>query len=130
VSGQFLADTNVVIWTISRSDRLSARAKSTLADATKPIIVSVASVWEIVLKHQAGKLVFDMTLDLAIDHILYGSPWTIAPITSEHLPVLASLPMLHKDPFDRILIAQARYQNLTIITPDEKIRNYDVRTLW
>jgi PIN domain nuclease of toxin-antitoxin system len=130
VSGQFLADTNVVIWTISRSDRLSARARRTLADATKPIIVSVASVWEIVVKHQAGKLVFDMTLDLAIDQILYRSPWTIAPISSEHLPVLASLPMLHKDPFDRILIAQARYHNLTIITPDEKIRNYDVRTLW
>ena len=130
MSGQFLADTNVVIWTISRSDRLSARAKRALADATKPLVVSVASVWEIVVKHQAGKLVFDMTLDLAIDQILYRSPWTIAPMTSEHLPVLASLPMLHKDPFDRILIAQARYQNLTIITPDQKIRDYHVKTLW
>jgi len=130
VSGQFLADTSVVIWTISKSDRLSARAKSTLADATKSIAVSVASVWEIVVKHQAGKLVFDMSLDLAIDQILYRSPWTIAAITAEHLPVLATLPMLHKDLFDRILIAQARHQNLTIITPDEKIRNYNVKTLW
>jgi PIN domain nuclease of toxin-antitoxin system len=130
VSGHFLADTNVVIWTISRSDRLSSRVKRTLADATASIAVSVASVWEIVVKHQAGKLVFDMSLHLAIDQILYRSPWTIAPITSEHLPVLANLPMLHKDPFDRILIAQAQHQNLTILTPDEKIRNYDVATLW
>jgi PIN domain nuclease of toxin-antitoxin system len=130
VSGHFLADTNVVIWTISRSDRLSSRVKRTLADATASIAVSVASVWEIVVKHQAGKLVFDMSLDLAIDQILYRSSWTIAPITSEHLPVLANLPMLHKDPFDRILIAQAQHQNLTILTPDDKIRNYDVATLW
>ena len=130
MSGHFLADTNVVIWTISRSDRLSARVKRTLADATAAIAVSVASVWEIVVKHQAGKLVFDMSLDLAIDQILYRSSWTIAPITSAHLPVLANLPMLHKDPFDRILIAQAQHQNLTILTPDEKIRNYDVATLW
>ena len=71
-----------------------------------------------------------MSLDLAIDQILYRSFWTIAPITSEHLPVLAKLPLLHKDPFDRILIAQAQLQNLTILTPDDKIRNYDVRTLW
>ena len=130
MSGHFLADTNVVIWTISRSDRLSARVKRALADATGSIAVSVASVWEIVVKHQAGKLVFDMSLDLAIDQILYRSPWTIAPITPEHLPVLANLPMLHKDPFDRILIAQARHENLTILTPDEKIRDYDVKTLW
>ena len=130
MSGHFLADTNVVIWTISRSDRLSARVKRALADATGSIAVSVASVWEIIVKHQAGKLVFDMSLDLAIDQILYRSPWTIAPITPEHLPVLANLPMLHKDPFDRILIAQARHENLTILTPDEKIRDYDVKTLW
>ena len=130
MSGRFLADTNVVIWTISRSDRLSARVKRTLADATASIAVSVASVWEIVVKHQAGKLVFDMSLDLALDQILYRSSWTIAPITSEHLPVLANLPMLHKDPFDRILIAQAQHQNLTILTPDDKIRNYGVATLW
>ena len=109
---------------------LVRRAKRTLADATRSIVVSVASVWEIVVKHQAGKLVFHMSLELAMDQILYRSPWTIAPITSEHLPVLATLPLLHKDPFDRILIAQARCQNLTIITPDEKIRNYDVATLW
>ena len=130
MSGDFLADTKVVIWTISRSDRLSFRAKHTLADATKSIIVSVASVWEIIVKHQAGKLVFHMSLELAMDQILYRSPWTIVPITSGHLAVLATLPMLHKDPFDRILIAQARDQNLTIITPDEKIRKYDVETLW
>lgn len=130
MSREFLADTSVVIWTISRSDRLSARAKRTLGDAAKSIVVSVASVWEIVVKHQAGKLVFDMSLELAIDQILYRSPWSIAPISSEHLPVLTTLPMLHKDPFDRILIAQALYLNLTIITPDQKIQDYDVKTLW
>ena len=71
-----------------------------------------------------------MSLDLAIDQILYRSSWTIAPITSAHLPVLANLPMLHKDPFDRILIAQAQHQSLTILTPDNMIRSYNVKTLW
>ncbi len=94
------------------------------------LVVSIVSAWEIVLKHQAGKLLLKPSLGAALDQIIHGSPWTLLSVMPEHLPVLAELPLLHKDPFDRLLIAQAKYEGLTILTPDEKIRKYDVKTLW
>jgi len=130
VNERLLADTSVVIWTLEASPRVSVRAKRALFDPAKSLIVSVVSVWEIVLKHQAGKVVLNASLDGALDQIIHDSPWTLLPILPEHLRVLAALPLLHKDPFDRILIAQAQSEDLTIVTPDEKIRDYDVRTLW
>ena len=125
-----LADTSVVIWTLEASPRLSARAKRELFDPATTLIVSAVSVWEIVLKHQVRKLLLKTSFDDALDQIIHDSPWTLLPVMPEHLPVLAALPVLHKDPFDRLLVAQAQYEGLTIITPDEKIRDYDVKTLW
>jgi PIN domain nuclease of toxin-antitoxin system len=65
----------------------------------------------------------------ALEQII-RSPWSLLPVLPEHLSVLAALPLLHKDPIDRMLIAQAQYENLTIITPDHRIQEYDVKTLW
>jgi PIN domain nuclease of toxin-antitoxin system len=130
VSERLLADTSVVIWTLEASPRVSPRAKRALFDPATTLIVSVVSVWEIVLKHQAGKLLLQPGLSGALDQIIHDSPWTLLPVAPEHLPVLAALPLLHKDPFDRLLVAQAQYEGLTIITPDQHIRNYDVATLW
>ena len=130
MSDRLLADTSVIIWTLEASPRLSARAKRELFEPATTLVVSVVSVWEIVLKHQARKLLLKIRLDDALDQIIHDSPWTLLPVTPEHLPVLAALPLLHKDPFDRLLVAQAQYEGLTIITPDDKIRNYEVKTLW
>jgi len=88
------------------------------------------SVWEIILKCQAGKLRLDAGLDEVVDQILYHSPWTILPMSPEYLPSLAALPMLHRDPFDRLLIAQARHEAMAIVTADKHIKKYDVRTIW
>jgi len=93
-------------------------------------MVSVVSVWEVIIKHQAGKLRLWDSLGQILDQVLYRSPWGILPVMPEHLPVLASLPTLHADPFDRLLIAQTLYENLVLVTSDERIREYDVRTLW
>lgn len=130
MSDQLLVDTNVVIWTLEASPRVSARAKRELLDPSKKLIVSVVSVWEIVLKHQAGKLELDVGLDGVLDQVIRDSPWTLLPISPEHVRILTTLPMLHKDPFDRMLIAQAQYEGLTIVTPDQHIRKYHVPTLW
>jgi PIN domain nuclease of toxin-antitoxin system len=92
--------------------------------------VSVVCAWEIVLKHQAGKLVLGIRLEEILDQILYRSPWTLLPIASQHLPLLAALPTIHKDPFDRIMVAQAQFEKLTLVTPDKQIRKYKVPTLW
>ena len=97
---------------------------------TVALWVSVVSVWEIVLKHQGGKLRLHGTLEEVVGQILYRSPWSILPVRAEHLPALAALPVLHKDPFDRLLIAQARHEGMAILTGDEHIKKYDVRTVW
>jgi len=94
------------------------------------LAVSIVSIWELLIKHQAGKLRLRSGLGEVLDEILYRSTWAILPVVSEHLPVLAALPTLHKDPFDRLLVAQARHEGMTIITADEQIAKYEVRTIW
>jgi PIN domain nuclease of toxin-antitoxin system len=129
-SASLLLDTNVVIWTLSASSRISARARRAMSRPAASLVVSVVSVWEIVLKHQAGKLTFKVSLDEVVDQIVYHSPWTILPMVPDCLPALGALPMLHSDPFDRLLIAQAQTAGMAILTADEKIGKYKVRTIW
>jgi PIN domain nuclease of toxin-antitoxin system len=129
VSG-FLLDTSVVLWIVSAADKIPSRVRRSLSSPDAALHVSVASAWEVVLKHRKGKLVFRTRLEEILDQILYRSPWTMLPISSQHLPVLAALPFIHKDPFDRVLIAQAQVEALTLVTPDTQIRKYKVPTLW
>jgi PIN domain nuclease of toxin-antitoxin system len=129
VSG-FLLDTSVVLWIVSARDKIPSRVRRALSLPDAALFVSVASAWEIVLKHQSGKLVFGVRLEEILDQILYRSTWTILPISSQYLPGLAGLPPIHKDPFDRILVAQAQFEQLTLVTADKQIRKYKVPTLW
>lgn len=130
MNDSLLLDTSVVIWILEGSSRVSRRATGALFDPSKTLIVSVVSVWEIILKHQAHKLELSTRLGAAVDLIMHESPWSMLPLTAEALRILTELPLLHKDPFDRILVAQARHEGLTIVTPDAHIRKYDVPTLW
>jgi PIN domain nuclease of toxin-antitoxin system len=131
LSESLLLDTHVVIWTISSSDKISERAKRAMSRSAPALFVSVVSVWEIVLKHQAGRLLLETDLEEVVDQILYRSPWAILPMSPEHLPVLASLPMLHRDPFDRLLIAQATHSRMPMLTADQDIKKYSsIRTIW
>ena len=130
MSDPLLLDTHVIIWTFSASDRISIAAKRAMSRSTAALSVSVVSVWGIVLKHHARKLRLHATLEEVVDQILYRSPWSILPVRAEHLPALVALPALHKDPFDRLLVAQARHEGMAILTADEHIKKYDVRTIW
>lgn len=125
-----LLDTNVLIWTLSSSNKISRRAERAMSRPLASLAVSVVSVWEIVLKHHAGRLRLPAGLHQVVDQILYGSPWTILPVAPEHLPALAALPAIHTDPFDRLLIAQARHEGMAILTADEQFKKYDVHTIW
>ena len=98
--------------------------------AYSSLTVSVVSVWEMIMKHQAGKLDLACSIGDVLNDILYSFSWRILLVTPEHLLSLLGLPMHHKDPFDRLLIAQARHEGLTIVTPDEQIGKYEVHTLW
>ena len=122
-----LLDTSVLLWALGSPDRLSRRVQR-IVDGNENI-VSVASYWEVVVKTQKGLL---SIADPA-------SWWKRAtelmavrtlPIRASHVTALAALPMVHKDPFDRILIAQAIAEGLDLVTNDEHIRSYPVRTIW
>jgi PIN domain nuclease of toxin-antitoxin system len=115
---------------VSAEDQVPSRVRRALSSPDAALYVSVASAWEIVLKQRTGKLEFRVRLEEILDQILHRSPWTILPISSQHLPVLAALPFIHKDPFDRILIAQPQFEALTLVTSGKQIRKYKVPTLW
>ncbi len=130
MSEPLLLDTNVVIRILSDENKIPVRVARALNRPGTSLLVSVVSVWEMVLKNQVNKIHFRLGLTQILEEILYHSPWTILPVTAEHLLELAGLPTLHSDPFDRMLIAQALQQGLTIVTSDEQIPKYNVRTLW
>jgi PIN domain nuclease of toxin-antitoxin system len=127
VAGPYLVDTSTLIWVLADSKRLSAKARKALHAG--PLVLSVVSLWEIVLKAQKG------SLDIA-DPVHWWSRATdlsggvILSIRPAHISVLAGLPPIHKDPFDRLLVAQAVSEGLVIITSDEKVCDYPVKTLW
>ena len=123
-----LLDTHTLIWTLFDSGNLSENAKKALSSGKKAF-VSVASLWEIAIKQSIGKIKLDITINEIAQkcdeyHI------TILPITAEHLDRIKDLPDIHKDPFDRLLIAQAATENMTLITKDTIIPQYKVETIW
>jgi PIN domain nuclease of toxin-antitoxin system len=122
-----LLDTVTLLWALGSPERLSPHARRLVDDGEN--IVSVGSYWEIVIKTQKGLLsIADLpswwrrAMELTAARVL--------PIRASHVTALASLTMLHKDPFDRILVAQAIAEGLDLVTNDEPIRGYPVRTIW
>ncbi len=122
-----LLDTGTLLWALGSPERLSERARRSL-DAGENI-VSVASYWEAVVKTQKGLLSIP---DLATWWRRATELMAVRtlPIRASHVTALAALPALHKDPFDRILIAQAVAEGLDFVTNDEHISAYPVRTIW
>ena len=122
----YLLDTHVLLWSLRRtSDKLGKNTRAILQKDSMRKYVSVASLWEATIKNSLGKL------DLQDDffEVLATLDIEILPIEIEHLEALQILPHHHGDPFDRLLIAQAQAENLTLITADKNIPRYDVAML-
>lgn len=122
-----LLDTSTLLWALGSPERLSQRARRLVE--TGQNVVSVASYWEVVIKAQKGLLtIADLptwwrrATELTAAHVL--------PIRASHVTALSALPLLHRDPFDRILIAQAVAEGLDFVTNDAPISEYPVKTLW
>jgi PIN domain nuclease of toxin-antitoxin system len=125
-----LADTHAVLWWLTANPRLSRRARLILADAANRRLVSMASLWEIAIKMSLGRLpVAGLTLRDIVD-ALTAQQFELRSVRAEDLYRLESLPWLHHDPFDRLLIAQARVDGVPLLTVDGAIAQYAVQTIW
>lgn len=117
----FLADTHIILWSIADDERLSTPHREILAsDAI--IFASAASVWEIAIKRAIGKLEAPDNLAALLPRMRFLA----LNVTTEHAQAAAALPLHHGDPFDRLLIAQARLEGLTLMTVDRRFAAYDV----
>jgi PIN domain nuclease of toxin-antitoxin system len=126
---KLLLDTHTVLWLFENSPGLSERAKLEILNRENTKFVSVASAWEIAIKSGLNKLSFNGGIDRFYSLIAkFG--YHILPIEREHLNRVTGLPLIHRDPFDRLLIAAALADDLCLITADENIHSYDVQWLW
>lgn len=123
---RLLLDANAFLWWVTDSTRLSATAREAIADDQNVVLMGVGSLWELAIKRSLGKLDFPHDFQT----VLRNEAFELLPITYDHLHALEALPLQHRDPFDRLIIAQAITENLTIVTSDQKFALYDVRVLW
>ncbi len=121
-----LLDTHVFIWWNSGGSRLGKAAIAAIADPANETYVSAASVWEIAVKRQLGRLIYSGSPLDAIERCGFLA----LPILAAHAELVGTLPPLHADPFDRMLIAQAQFASLTLVTSDRKVAAYAVPQLW
>ena len=125
----YLLDTHTAIWFFGGDTALSSAADQIIRDRTNRIYLSVASAWELTIKISIGKLRFPDDA-AGFMKVAQNNDITIIPIKTAHLTILKELPMIHRDPFDRLLIATALAEEMTLITVDENIAKYNVSQIW
>lgn len=124
--GAALLDSHALLWACSESPRLSKRIRSWLDNDHNRAFVSHATLWELSIKVTVGKLRLPEEFFTCLPDLGYE----ILGINLEHLSVYRGLPLLHRDPFDRMLVAQAKHEGLALISCDPEIRQYPVEILW
>lgn len=122
---RILLDTHVLLWWLADEPELSEAGREVIAAPENLIAFSAASIWEIRIKQAIGKL----ALPANFTDVLARQPFEPLAVTVVHAHALQELPLLHRDPFDRLLIAQARVEGMTILTRDNAFTQYDVSTL-
>lgn len=125
---QLLIDTHILIWFLEGNNLLSKPRRQIIADSNNNVFVSIASLWEIAIKISIGKLTLNKPLADVIKQIGIENI-EILPISPEHTLQVSVLPFHHRDPFDRIIIAQAQVENLPIMTDDGEFGNYRIKIL-
>lgn len=127
---RLLLDTHAFLWWITDSDELSPRAREVMADGRNELFLSAASGWEISIKTGLGRIQLPKAPDSFLLHHLSVNGITPLSISMQHALHVLNLPDMHRDPFDRIIVAQAILEKMTILTRDAHIRQYVVPTLW
>jgi PIN domain nuclease of toxin-antitoxin system len=120
---KLLLDTHILLWSISESRRLSASARELLGRTESQLVFSVASLWEVAVKTAQGKIGFRVDVSVMRRNLIENGYEELA-VTGAHVAGLAGLPTIHKDPFDRMLVAQALVEGVTLITSDATVALY------
>jgi len=126
---QLLLDTHLLVWAMGAPQRLPEGLAPMLEDPLHTPLFSVASLWELVIKKGLGRPDFNLELPL-LRRTLLQSGWQELPIQASHALAVASLPPLHRDPFDRLLLAQAVAEGLLLITADQQLATYPGPVRW
>ncbi len=126
---KLLLDTHIFIWWADQPEKLSHAALSALQDEANELLLSVASVWEMQIKIQLGKLKLSLPLKELIKNQQETNELNLLPVELKHVLALDALPFHHKDPFDRLLMAQSLEEDLTLVSVDSQFTAYPVKLL-
>jgi PIN domain nuclease of toxin-antitoxin system len=126
---RLLLDTQVFLWWVGDAGRLSAKAKRAIAQADNECWLSIASVWEMAIKSSLGKLTIDQPIERFVPEQLAANAFRLLGLDMRHVARAASMPRHHRDPFDRLLVAQAEIEGLTVVTSDGALAAYGIETL-
>lgn len=127
---RILLDTHALLWWINNDPQLSEKAQTLIGDVSNEILVSAVSGWEIAIKAQIGKLTVATNLEQFVTEQVTRNYFTVLPIKLPHALHIHTLPLYHRDPFDRMLIAQSQIEKIPILTIDALIMQYDIETIW
>jgi PIN domain nuclease of toxin-antitoxin system len=127
---RLLLDTQAFLWFVTDDPRLGAAAKTAIEDAGNERLLSIASVWEMAIKHGTGKLSFTEPFNQFIISETATNSIEFLPVSLQHAIAVALLPLHHRDPFDRLLIVQATSENIPIVSSDQAMDQYSVRRIW
>ena len=120
---KLLLDTHLLLWAAGEPDRLSAQARSLIESPENELLFSAASLWEVAIKRGLGRHDFEVDARL-LRRGLLDNGYSELPLISDHVMAIESLPTLHKDPFDRVLVAQATVEGVTLLTIDSMVAQY------
>ena len=126
----YLLDTHAFLWIVAEDGRLSRKAKRLFLDKSSTVFLSVASIWEMAIKISLGKLALDEPLEAFVKNHVEGNDIKILEIQPRHIYPLEDLPFHHRDPFDRLIIAQCMTEGLSIIGNDPAFDGYPVSRVW
>jgi PIN domain nuclease of toxin-antitoxin system len=127
---KLLLDTHAFLWWIGDDPRLSGPAREAIADPGNDVSFSVASAWELAIKTGLGRFEPDGDLGPFLEEQIRRNAFRLLPVNLEHAVSVSSLPANHRDPFDRLLVAQAVVEDMTLVSRDPQLRKYDAPILW
>ena len=122
---KYLLDTNIALWLFEGDDGLSQTARDIIYDAGNEIYISIASAWEVAIKTSINKLDFEGGVSALLTAI-EANNIDLLGVKGEHLKIVEKLPLIHRDPFDRLIVSAAFSESMTVMTSDENIANYAV----